>query len=35
MSLPPRTVAVAVANDGPKVMEAALALLPDTTSVYV
>jgi len=34
-SLPANTVAVAVANDAPQVIEAALALLPDTTSVYV
>src|SRR5262245_33451131 len=35
MPLPAGTVAVPFANDGPKVFEAALALLPDTTTVHV
>ena len=34
-SLPAHTVAVAVANDSPRVLETALALLPETTTVYV
>jgi PAS domain S-box-containing protein len=34
-TLPPRTAAVAVANNGPQVIEAALDLLPDTTNVFV
>jgi PAS domain S-box-containing protein len=34
-SMPARTVAVPFSNDGSKVIEAALALLPDTTTVYV
>jgi PAS domain S-box-containing protein len=33
--LPARTVAVAAANDGSRVIETALAVLPDTTAVYV
>jgi PAS domain S-box-containing protein len=35
VSMPANTVAASVANDAPKVIETALALLPDTTSVYV
>ena len=34
-ALPPNTAAVVVANDAPRVIETALALLPDTTSVNV
>ena len=34
-AVPPTTAAVVVANDAPLVIENALALLPDTTSVYV
>ena len=35
VSLPANTAAVAVANDGPLIIETALSLLPDTNSVYV
>ena len=34
-AVPPSTAAVVVANDAPRVIENALALLPDTTNVYV
>ena len=35
VSLPANTAAVAVANDGPLIIDTALALLPNTNSIYV